>query len=126
MKKNKKVLLYLFFVTFVFLLLSYSESFAATVGTGFDYNIIPAPTGSSTTEIKNVAKNIWKTLSFILQVASVGGVIFAGVRYMFASTETKADIKKSMLHLVIGLVIVFATTTIVNLIINVFNELKLT
>ena len=123
MKKNKKIVVSIVIVSFIVFVLSYDSLCAATVGNGFDYSLVPSPSGTSTEGIKKVAKNIWKTLSFILQVASVGGIIFAGVRYMFASVETKADIKKSMLHLVVGLVIVFAATTIVNLIVNVFNDL---
>lgn len=72
----------------------------------------------------NSAKsNIWGVLLTVLQVASIAGVIFAGVRYMFASSDSKADMKKSMIYLIIGMVIVFSASTVVRLTTRTFNEI---
>lgn len=95
------------------------------VGEGFDYdNNVPQESFTKGEKINATLKRVCASALFILQIASVGGIVFAGVRYMFASSETKADIKSSMIHLIIGMVIVFATSTIVNLIVNVFTDIK--
>ena len=71
----------------------------------------------------NSAKsNIWGVLLTVLQVASIAGVIFAGVRYMFASSDSKADMKKSMIYLIIGMVIVFSAATVVDLVSKTFDD----
>ena len=58
----------------------------------------------------------------VLQVASVAAFVFAGVRYMFASAEAKANIKNSMMLLIIGAVIVFASSTVVGFIVQSAKE----
>jgi flagellar basal body-associated protein FliL len=58
----------------------------------------------------------------VLQVASVAGVIMAGVSYMFSSADQRADIKGKLLMLCIGLIIVFSGSTVAKFIINMFNE----
>lgn len=72
----------------------------------------------------NSAKSkIWGVLLTVLQVASIAGVIFAGVRYMFASSDSKADMKKSMIYLIIGMVIVFSASTVVGITTRTFNDI---
>lgn len=65
------------------------------------------------TNVNNGAKRIWKTVTFIVQMVAFGAVIFAGVRYMLASADQKADIKKSLAALVLGAILVFAASTVV-------------
>lgn len=96
-----------------------------TVGGEFDYtNNVPKEKFTKGENINASLKKVCASALLILQIASVGGIVFAGVRYMFASSETKADIKSSMIHLVIGMVIVFTASTIVNLIVKVFTQIK--
>ena len=49
---------------------------------------------------------------------TIAAVVFAGLRYMFASADQKADIKKSMGILAIGAVLVFGATLLIRLIGN--------
>lgn len=72
--------------------------------------------GSGATGITKAAKNIWSTIVTIVQMLAVAAVVFAGVRYMFASADQKADIKKSMGILAIGAILVFGSTVIIQLI----------
>ncbi len=72
--------------------------------------------GKPSTDITNVAKNIWSTVVTIVQILSVAAVVFAGLRYMFASADQKADIKKSMGVLAVGAVLVFGATLILQFI----------
>ena len=41
---------------------------------------------------------------------------------MFASSDSKADMKKSMIYLIIGMVIVFSAATVVDLVSKTFDD----
>ena len=60
----------------------------------------------------NAVRGIWGTVLLVLQICAVAAFVLAGVRYMFASADQKADIKKSMGVLAIGAVLVFGATTV--------------
>ncbi len=77
-------------------------------------------TGSAT--IEGAAKGIWGTVITIVQILAVAAVVFAGLRYMFASADQKADIKKSMGILVIGAILVFGATVVLQFIQSATNE----
>ena len=96
---------------------------AETVGNEFDYSLVPNDDFTEGENVKRPIKRVWSSLILVLQAASVAGIIFAGVRYMFASAEIKADIKASMIHLVIGMVIVFAASSVVGVVTGTFNNL---
>ena len=55
-------------------------------------------------------------VQIVLYAAAVIALITAGVKYMAASPEGKAEIKKKMLYLVGGAVILFAAGAIVQLV----------
>ena len=72
--------------------------------------------------LKNTARGIWGTVVTIVQILAVAAVVFAGLRYMFASADQKADIKKSMGVLAIGAVLVFGATLVIKLIGNITTD----
>lgn len=63
--------------------------------------------GSASTNATNAVQGVWKTVLLILQILAVAAIVIAGVRYMFASADAKADIKKQTITLVVGLFLVF-------------------
>lgn len=77
---------------------------------------------SGSPTLNAATRGAWSLIKNILQVTSIGVVIFCGVRYMMSSAEQKADIKKSMVPLVIGATIVFASTTVIEFIVKVADE----
>lgn len=99
------------------------RTISETVGNEFDYSLVPNDDFTEGENVKRPIKRVWSSLILVLQAASVAGVIFAGVRYMFASAEKKADIKASMIHLVVGMVIVFAASSVVGVVTGTFNNL---
>lgn len=74
-----------------------------------------APTGEASPDIVNAAGNVWATVASVVQVLAIAAVVFAGVRYMFASADQKADIKKGMGMLAVGGILVFGATTVLKL-----------
>ena len=84
----------------------------------FDKNELTNSLGNKNgiNSVNTLAKNIWGTVIVIVQILAVAAVVFAGLRYMFASADQKADIKKSMGILAVGAILVFAATTILSFI----------
>lgn len=84
---------------------------------GYSENLVPGA-------LKTKTKNIWATVEVIVQIVSVACVVFAGLRYMFASGDQKADIKQGLTYLTIGAVLVFGATLIIDLVVKGFNEVR--
>lgn len=53
---------------------------------------------------------------------SVGAIVYAGIRYMYAGAEKKAELKNGLLALAIGAIIVFGASTIVGIITGMFKD----
>lgn len=75
------------------------------------------------TAITGFAQNIADTVTTVVQILAVAAVVLAGVRYMFAGADKKAEIKDSMIVLVIGGILVFAASSVIKIITSVGNEL---
>ena len=80
--------------------------------------------GTGATGVSTAAKNIWATISTVVQFLAIAAIVFAGVRYMFASADQKADIKKSMGTLAVGAFLVFGATLVLKLIEGTTSVLK--
>ncbi|MEG0072933.1 MAG: hypothetical protein RR922_00825 [Clostridia bacterium] len=85
--------------------------YSASTITSFATGAIEGIFVSSAPTIESITGSAFKTVAVVAQVAAFAGVVALGIRYMFASADAKADIKKSMFPLVIGLVLVFATAS---------------
>lgn len=83
----------------------------------------PTANGTGITKIETSVQRIWKTVLTIVQILAFAAVIFAGLRYMFASADQKADIKKGLGMLTIGAVLVFAASTVVKFVVNAANQI---
>lgn len=74
------------------------------------------PTGTASGVVSLLTGNIWSTISVVIYTLAIGAVVVAGLRYMFASADQKADIKKSTGILIIGAILVFGATFVLNLV----------
>lgn len=121
MKKSKKIILRILPIVMLLLVVFTTNVFA---GAFDDFNVdtmnVDADTGTNT--IKTVNK-VWGIILTVLQVAAIAAVVFAGVRYMFASADSKADIKKQMIWLAVGAILVFGASTVIHLLINTVEDL---
>lgn len=118
MKKLMKVLTAVFMVAIVV-----TSVFASNTGDkGVPIEMPNTGNNGGITVIDNAAASVWSTILTICQILAIAAVIFAGLRYMFASADQKADIKKSMGILVVGAILVFAATTVIGFVINATNE----
>ncbi len=82
------------------------------------------PSGSTASStLTGVVGKTWNTVSLVVQVIAVAAVVFAGVRYMYASAERRADIKKGLSYLAIGAVFVFAAATVARFIVSAGDQI---
>ncbi len=90
---------------------------------GVDSIVVPSGTEPDITSFKSAAENVWGIVRLILQVAALTAFIFTGVRYMFASAEGKADLKKGLAMVALGSLITFGSTIFVEIVIKVFEDI---
>ena len=78
-------------------------------------------TGSpvSISEAVNLGNKIITVVSTIGSVLSVIVLIVIGIKYMLGSVEEKAEYKKTLIPYVVGCIIVFAASSIAQLIFNI-------
>ncbi len=112
MKKLMKVLPVMMLVV-----LAFTSVFAISADVG---DLTQGQGGAAT--ITAASGRAWATVVTIVQILAIGAIVFAGLRYMFASADQKADIKKSMSTLAIGAVLVFGATTVVKFISSATTE----
>ena len=93
------------------------DVFATGISTNF-----PASSGSIQ-KIDTSVKKIWGTVTTVVQILAFAAIVFAGLRYMFASADQKADIKKGLGMLTIGSILVFLASTVVQFVINAADEI---
>lgn len=74
-------------------------------------------------EITSISGKVWTTVKTVVQVLAFCGIIITGVSYMLASSSDKADIKKSMGYVFLGMVLVFGTATFVDLVYKIADEI---
>ena len=91
-------------------------------GGGFNPDQIPSGDINDVGKTKGIFDNIYTTVLFLIQIASVAGIIICGIRYMYASADSKADIKAGMMPLVIGIILVFCASTVAQFVANVFEQ----
>lgn len=72
---------------------------------------LPAP-GNNIVGITDIGAKIWNTTKVVVQILAITFIIVAGVRYMYASADVKADIKKQTIILVLGAILVFAAVPV--------------
>lgn len=122
MKKSKKIFLRVIPILVLAFVLLTSNVFAANGFDNFKNGKVDVNADTSGKTVKMVG-NVWGIVLVILQVAAVAALVFAGVRYMFASADQKADIKKSMGTLAIGAILVFGASTVVQILTTVTEDI---
>ena len=87
-------------------------------------SIVTWLTGASSTI---ASANSWDTISgkiigtinTVVKYAAFGGILYMGLRYMFASAEGKSQIKTNMGGAILGIIFVFMASNVVDFIIDI-------
>ncbi len=75
-----------------------------------------------TYEYENFGAEAFGSIIYIVRILAFAGILFAGVKLMFASAEAKADIKAHLIPIIIGCVFVFSSSLVVDIIVTIFDE----
>ena len=79
---------------------------------------IPEPIDPGTQDISKIAGYVIFVVQIIAFTAAVIMLIFLGIKFLTASPEAKAEIKKSSVIYVVGAIMLFAATGILQIIKN--------
>ena len=119
MKKKQIVgIMIIIFIIFIIFINVVSYGFSVENMTGKD---LP---GDTQTKIDNFGQGIIKVITTVGSICSVVVLIMLGIKYMMGSAEEKAEYKKTMIPYLVGAVLIFAGTTIVNVVYQVVTGLK--
>ena len=86
-----------------------------TIGTSVFAANIPTIGGATNATLQSITKNVLGYVQFFGYALAVGMLLYIGIKYMMASANEKADLKKGSINYVIGAIIVAAATTIVSM-----------
>ena len=120
MKKTNKIIAVLCIVLTILTICV--SSYATTLNPGQLTGGNANPAGVA--EIKTLGQNIVAVVQTVGVVVSVVILLVLGVKYMMGSAEEKADYKKSMIPYLVGAILIFASTTIVNIVYNLASGLN--
>lgn len=113
-KKMSKIVTVLLIVATI--LSAFSMVFATEVG------MPTASNGGITNGLSNTVGNIIGIVQFICYAAAIVMIVILGVKFMTASPDGKAEIKKSAIIYVVGAILVFAAGALLNLVKNVAGQ----
>ena len=78
--------------------------------------------GNQPKEVLNLGKTIVSIIQTVCIVVAVVVLLVLGIKYMMGSAEEKAEYKKTMIPYLVGAILIFASTTIVNVVYNIANS----
>lgn len=120
MKKSLKifaVVLMAMLVVFSVSTFSYADS-AKDVVTGINANM----TGIDSNGMKSIAGRVLGLLQIVSAILAVILIAYLGFKMVLGSANEKADIQKQFIPLIIGVTIVFAATSIANLLLGIMGS----
>lgn len=120
MKKSLKifaVILMAMLVVFSVSTFSYADS-AKDVVTGINANM----TGIDSNGMKSIAGRVLGLLQIVSAILAVILIAYLGFKMVLGSANEKADVQKQFIPLIIGVTIVFAATSIANLLLGIMGS----
>lgn len=113
MKKTLKVIFIIAVMLFGLLGVSQNISFAKKADVGGTLDNVNSATGGDIGDAATIGGNIVNWIWGISIVVAVVVVMITGLKFIVGSTQEKAEYKKSLIPLVVGvLILVFATTIV--------------
>lgn len=113
MKKTLKVIFIIAVMLFGLLGVSQNISFAEKADVGGTLDNVNSATGGDIGDAAIIGGNIVNWIWGISIVVAVVVVMITGLKFIVGSTQEKAEYKKSLIPLVVGvLILVFATTIV--------------
>ena len=90
-----------------------------SMGTSIVYGLAPNgltanSSAKGTSEVQTFGQNIMGVIQVAGVVIAVIVLMILGIKYMMGSAEEKAEYKKTMIPYLVGAILIFAATTIAN------------
>ena len=125
MKKTVKIMYVLLIVMMLFVSMG-SIVFADTASTVLNQMEQAQTNGSAsgTNEITTLGGRIVTIVQVVGVIIAVIILLVIGIKYLLGSAEEKAEYKKTMIPYLVGAVLIFAGSTIVNAVYNVITGLR--
>lgn len=74
------------------------------------------------TSYTDMVGRIFTTFSYIAQFVVVGAIIYVGIKYIFAGASGRAELKGKSVYFIIGIILVFATSNVLDFISKIIND----
>ena len=122
MKKQVKMISALLIVLTVLVSLS-SVVMATDIPSKID-QIAQGNSNADTSKVVNLGATIVTIMQTVGIVVAIVILLVLGIKYMVGSAEEKAEYKKTMIPYIVGAILIFAATTIVNVVYQIANGLN--
>ena len=119
---RKRIHTYFLYILVLYMVIFSLSMFRSVFGFGDGFTPGVVPDVERVTGLDDPVYKVWSTISLILKILAIAGVIITGIRYMFSTFDTKSKIKESLPTLIIGIVIVFAATLVIDFVITVTSQ----
>lgn len=113
MKRLGKYFLIISIIVFSLVILSSTQVLINANDFALDTNV---SAGEISADARNFIGNLWAVIQLILQVLVTAAFIYTGVQYMFAPADKRGEIKSKLIFFVIGVILAFASPTVINFI----------
>ena len=100
-------------------------SMGASMVYGLDPKGLSANTSATgTSEVQTLGQNLMGVIQVVGVVLAVIILMILGIKYMMGSAEEKAEYKKTMIPYLVGAILIFAASTIANVVYQFATGLK--
>ena len=92
------------------------------IGVGTTVFAVPSglsPDANQATAFNKIGSTVLGYIQWFGYTMAVGMLLYIGIKYMMASANDKADLKKGAINYVIGAIVIAAATTIVGILANI-------
>lgn len=73
-------------------------------------------------DMQKYNESLFATIVYVVRVVAFAGILFTGVKLMFSSASGRADVKKSLIGVLVGCIFVFASSLVVTVVVEASNE----
>ena len=92
--------------------------YLATEITTFGKSIGVAMLGDGTS-FSQVESNVYTTVKTIANTFAIIGIVLVGIKYLITSSDEKANVKKQLIPMVVGIILVYSSINFINFVIAV-------
>lgn len=122
--KLKKVIIALVFVCCIFAIMNSNQVFAESMMDRINNQINTSAEGSVVNATKSISGSIITIVQVVCAGVAVAMICMVAIKYMTSAPGEKADIKKHAIVYVVGAVVMFATTGILEIIQKFANSIN--